>query len=145
MINVFRNSKININFTSSSFGINIKSLLKIFFYKTNYSIKINNIADIIQNIKILFKKNTKQIKGRIFEITGCKGFLISEEVDHLNKFYNLKNEVVTFSNYLDLKSKIYFYLNNKEARDRIINNAYKKTIKYHTYENRFRNIFKKVI
>lgn len=145
MINVFRNSKININFTSSSFGFNIKSFIKIFFFKTKYSIKIYSISDIIQNIRILFKKNTKQIKGRIFEIIGCKGFLISEEVNDLNKFYNLKNEVITFSDYLDLKSKIYFYLNNKEARERIINNAYKKTIKYHTYENRFRNIFKKVI
>ena len=145
MINVFYNSKINLNFTSSSFGKNIKSFIKIFLNKAKEGYKLNNMATIINNIKIFFKKDLNQIKARIFEIAGSKGFLLTENAKNIDKFYNLKNEIIIFKNFLDLEKKIKLYINNDRERRRIINNAYKKTLKYHTYENRFRNIFKKII
>jgi spore maturation protein CgeB len=141
MIDIFQKSKINLNFSSSSTNKNFKNFIKIFLKKSGNTYRFYNLFTIFTNIKNYFKKNTRQIKGRVFEITGLGCFLISENVEYLNKYFSIDKEIVTFDNYNDLKKKINFYLTKEDIRSKVAENAKKRTLAEHTFEKRFSEIF----
>jgi spore maturation protein CgeB len=84
-----------------------------------------------------------QIKGRIFEIPGCGGLLLTEYADNLENYYKLGKEVVCFSGDKDLIEKISHYLAHDEERRKIAEAGYVRTLHEHTYVHRFAEIFKK--
>lgn len=143
MLKIFSQSKINLNFTKAS-GIFWKELASIFLHrKYDRSIEINNPKYLIDSIKTmqasLYKK---QIKGRNFEVPGCGGFLLSEYVGHLEDYYEIDKEIVCFKNIKELIKKIKYYLAHEEEREAIAKAGYERTIKDHTWEKRFNEIFK---
>ena len=109
MINIFNQSKINLNFSASS---------------------IENMPD--------------QIKARNFEVPCCGGFLLTRKVPHLEDFYEIGKEIVCYDNARDMIEKINYYLAHEDQRSKIAESGYKRTIKDHTYENRFRDIFSQI-
>jgi len=145
MIKVFSQSKINLNFTKSS-GIIWKELASIFLHRNyNRSIGINNPKYWIDNLKSLPPSIwSKQIKGRNFEIPSCGGFLLTEYVDHLEDYYEICKEIDCFKNIPELIEKINYYLIHKEERESITRAGYERTIKDHTFEKRFNEIFKTI-
>ena len=144
MINIFSNSKINLNFTSSSNTKNLKSFIKIFIKKEGKLYKFYNLNQIIVNFENFFEENQKQIKGRFFEITGCGGFLLTEYAPYLEKYFEINKEIAIFKNYDDLVDKIKFYLKNDKIRDQVAKNAHNKVLSKHTYHHRYDEIFKKI-
>jgi hypothetical protein len=145
MVDIFFNSKINVNFTSSSNVINFKNIIKIFIKKNGYKFQLNSFSEIILNAKIIFQKKTYQIKGRIFEITGAGGFLLTEKADFLEKYFNIGEEIDTFENYSELKDKIKFYLKNKDLRKEIARKGQDRILRDHTYSQRLNDIFNKIM
>ena len=145
MVNIFFNSKINVNFTSSSNVINFKNIIKIFIKKNGYKFQLNSFNEIISNAKIIFQKKTYQIKGRIFEITGAGGFLLTEKADFLEKYFKIGEEIDTFENYSELKDKIKFYLTNKDLRKEIARKGQDRILRDHTYSQRLNHIFNKIM
>jgi spore maturation protein CgeB len=145
MLDVFKNSSVNLNFTKSSNQKNIKTLAKIFLKKEQSKYKFNTKSQIKDNIKIFLQKNTRQIKGRIFEVTGVGGFLLTENCDYLERYFELDKELITFENIEEAKEKIKFYLKNQKIITLISENARKKVLNEHTYEKRFLDLFKKII
>ena len=145
MVNIFLNSKINLNFTSSSQTINIKSFIKIFLKKSKNFYNFNSLNEIKSNFKNFFKENQKQIKGRFFEITGSGGFLLTEYAPYLDRYFEIEKDIVVFKNYNELVSKIKFYLKNDKMREEIAKNGQLKVLKNHTYHHRFDEIFKKIL
>jgi len=143
MIRIFSQSKINLNFAKNS-GILWKELASLFFSR-NYdrSIKFNNPKYFLSNLKS-FKSSMwqKVIKGRIFEILGCGGFLITDYTDGLEKYYQIDKEVVCYKDIPELINKIKYYLENEKEREAIAAAGYERTIREHTYEKRFNKIFK---
>ena len=109
MIDIFQKSKINLNFSSSSTNKNFKNFIKIFLKKNGNTYRFYDLFTIFTNIKNFFKKNTRQIKGRVFEITGLGCFLISENVEYLNKYFSIDKEIVIFDNYNDLKKDKFLF------------------------------------
>jgi spore maturation protein CgeB len=85
-----------------------------------------------------------QIKGRNFEIPGCAGFLLTGHADNLEDFYIPDREVVCFSDGAELAEKIRSYLQHPEARDAIARAGYERTLREHTYQHRFNEIFERV-
>jgi len=145
MLEVFSQSKINIGLTnSSSFGI-IKSLAGVFL-KKNYDKKIRLASpkNWLDNIKFILAKKRNQFKGRNCEVPGCGSFLLTQDADGLRECYEDGKEVVIFKSAKDLILKIRYYLEREREREVIARAGYERTIKDHTYEKRFNEIFKTI-
>ncbi len=143
MIDVFSTSKINLNLSKSSNYLNIKSIVQIFLSKrSDGEIIFNNPKLWKDNFKSLLGHQREQIKGRNFEIPGCGGFLITGSADNLIDYYKDGEELVIFKDNKDMIEKIKYYLVHENEREKIANAGYERTLKDHTYEKRFNEIFK---
>ena len=143
MYNIFSKSLINLNFSLSSDQISLKKFIKIFFNKNNKGkINLNKFYQIILNTKNFFDKKSYQIKARVFEITGCGGFLLTENAPYLDEYFDIEKELVIFHDKKDLNDKINFFLKNPDKLKFIAKKGQIKTIQHHTYEKRFNEIFK---
>ncbi len=145
MIKIFSQSKINLNFTKSS-GVFWKELGLVFLKrKANRSLGLRNPKEWLDHIKAMPASLwSRQIKGRNFEIPGCRGFCLTEYADNLKDYYELGKEIVCFENVKDLIEKIKYYLSHDREREEIVRAGYERTIRDHTYEKRFQEIFKTI-
>lgn len=84
----------------------------------------------------------QQIKGRNFEVPGCGGFLLTEMAENLDYYYTPGQEVGVFSGLDDLVRAVHHYLREDAQRRRIARAGYERTLAEHTYEKRFRDIFR---
>lgn len=85
-----------------------------------------------------------QIKGRNFEVPGCGGFLLTSKTDDLESYYEHEKEVVCYDGIPDLVDKINYYLAHESERAAIAERGYKRTLRDHTYQRRFEEIFAKI-
>jgi spore maturation protein CgeB len=85
-----------------------------------------------------------QIKGRNFEVPGCGGFLLTDQADNLEEYYVLGKEIVLFEKFDDLADKVLYYLSHETERAAIAEAGYQRTLRDHTYELRFQEIFRKM-
>jgi len=95
------------------------------------------------NLNIPSPQIFTSFQPRVFEIAATKGFQI---IDHSNELYNIfeRNEVVTFSNIQDLKSKINFYKNNEELRFKIVESMYDKIKDEFTWKNQIKLLLQQI-
>jgi len=144
MIEVFSTSKINLNLTKASGRLfNIKEIAKIFLNKrSDGSFRLHSPLRWYDNAKSLWNKRREQIKGRNFEIPGCGGFLLTADADNLRDYYEDGKEIVIFKDEKDLIEKIRYYLLHDSEREAIARRGYERTVREHTYEKRFNEIFK---
>ncbi|OGZ27139.1 MAG: hypothetical protein A2365_00520 [Candidatus Nealsonbacteria bacterium RIFOXYB1_FULL_40_15] len=142
MIKIFSESRINLNLTKSSKDNLIKSSAKIFL--SGRSLKINPPKTWIDNFRSMQAKKREQIKGRTFEIPGCGGFMITGKADNIGEYYKENEEIVLYKNTEDLINKIKYYLKAEKEREEIAEKGYKRTLKEHTYEKRFQDIFRAI-
>ncbi len=144
MFEIFSHSKINLNFTESpytTFKERMKFLVK-FFVKKEFGKFKPNFQSPISNLQSFFGAQRRQIKGRIFEVPACGGFLLTGHADNLSDYYVDGKEIVVFKNVNELIEKTKYYLEHESEREAIAKAGYERTIREHTYEQRFREIFK---
>ncbi len=142
-IEIYSQSLINLNFSKSSNQKNLKSFIKIFLKKnTNKNFQINTTKEILDNTKNFFKNSSNQIKARIFEVIGCKTFLLSENSDYIDEYFEVDKEIVLFSDLKEAEEKIRYYLKNETELNKIAKAGYERVLRDHTYEKRFNQIFK---
>lgn len=91
-----------------------------------------------------FDNKIKQIKARNFEIPMAGGFLITDYIPELKKYYKFNEEIVVFNSVKELIEKIKYYLDNRDELERIRQRGYKRSLRDHTYKKRFLDIFKKI-
>ena len=84
----------------------------------------------------------KQIKGRVFEVPMCGGFLLTDYVDKLENYFDVGKEIVCYEDERDLVNKIKYYLINKKEREKIAMSGYHASLERNTWHSRFRDIFK---
>lgn len=84
----------------------------------------------------------EQIKGRVFEVPGCRGFLLTDAADDLESYYTDGKEIVVYTDRNDLLEKIDYYLGQDDQREAIAQAGYERTLNEHTWQNRFDTIFK---
>ncbi len=99
MLNVFRKSKINLNFTGIQYSRN--------------SVLRQNISDRI-----------REIKGRPFEAASVGGFVLSEYFPGVESFFEIGKEIDVFYDTDDLIEKVKFYLDNDSLRGQIAYNGF---------------------
>ena len=83
-----------------------------------------------------------QLKARTFEVPGCGGFLLTQNVRDLDRYLRLDSEVAAFDTLDELINKARFYLAEPRERDRIARAGYKRVVDEHTYESRFADVLK---
>lgn len=140
MIKIFNQSKINLCFMNLARDPNWKGFLKIFFKKDNNKI-VFDFGNIVSNFKFFLSKQLLQVKARNFEIPGAGGFILTNYSSELSNFFDTGNEIAVFKNKRDLLKKIRYYLANDKEREDIAIRGYRRSIKNHTYEKRFNDIF----
>lgn len=145
MMEIFSFSKVNLNFTESayvSFKQKLKLLAKMFIKKErgHYSFAPN----IISGLKSAAGARRRQIKGRNFDIPACGGFLLTGDADNLSDYYIPDKEIAIFRNFGELSEKCNYYLVHDTERAAIAKAGYERTLREHTYEQRFNEIFKKM-
>lgn len=145
MPKVFSQSKINLNFNMSS-GSVWKKFGSIFLKhrgeRNSRKLMINNPKNWPDNFRSFLGALRPQIHCRTFEVPGCGGFLLTDYADNLSDYYQDGKELVIFDGFRDLVKKIKYYLGKDQEREVIARAGYERTLKEHTYEKRFNEIFK---
>lgn len=136
MINVFNQSRINLNLSNciswdiryfTTLSRPLKSTLRVW----------RQAARALTNSDI---KTVEQVKGRHFEINACGGFQLSYYVEGLERYYDIGEEIALFVSPEDLVEKIRYYLKHKDEREAIALRGYERTLRDHTMEQRLREI-----
>jgi spore maturation protein CgeB len=82
-----------------------------------------------------------QIKGRNFEVPGCGGFLLTERVPQLERYFELGREVAVYDGEEDLVEQVGYWLGHEEERAAVAEAGYRRVLAEHTYDHRFDAIF----
>jgi spore maturation protein CgeB len=82
-----------------------------------------------------------QIKGRTFEVPGCRGFQLTEQVPHLERYFEPGREIAVYDSEQDLIRTIRYWLSHPEERQQVAEAAYRRVMAEHTYDHRFAAIF----
>ena len=85
-----------------------------------------------------------QIKGRNFEVPGCGGLMLTGPALHLEDYYDIGGEVLTFQTSADLIGTLRRLLADEPARAAIARAGYERTVREHTYVHRFNDIFERL-
>lgn len=123
MVDVFASSRINLNLSNSSEVPGLKARLRrlLHFHPP--------------------PPRPPQIKGRNFEVPGCGGFLLTERVPHLERYFELGVEVAVYDGVDDLIEQVGYWLKHSDQRQLIADAGYRRVISEHTYDHRFTAIF----
>jgi spore maturation protein CgeB len=131
MVRVINQSKINLNLSNSK------------------SWDVRYLLSLISSPRGLYSwlrspKNVEQMKARPFEINGCGGFQLSHYADGLERFYQIRQEIVVYLDVDDLISKVKYYLAHDDEREGIADKGYQRTLAEHTYNQRFQSILARI-
>lgn len=85
-----------------------------------------------------------QIKARVFEVTACGGFLLTEPAAYLETYLRPGREIETFSTADELVDKIQYYLDHEDERAVIARRGMERTRGEHTYRHRIQKIFEQL-
>lgn len=86
----------------------------------------------------------KQVKGRVFEIIASKSLLLEESGSGASNFFTPNVDYIEFENIQDLVDKIGFYSDNKEEREKIVANGYKRFIENYTAHHFWDKVMEKI-
>ena len=94
--------------------------------------------------RIRSPKTGEQLKARHFEINGSRGFQLSYYVEGLERHYEIGTEIGVYLDPDDLVQKVKLYLADEALREAIAEAGYARTMKDHTFENRFGHVFSRM-
>lgn len=143
MIEVFSRTRVNLNLSNASRALGPKHLAGL-IVKRRGLLLVPRFGEIRRNLQEYGAKGRDQIKGRNFEIPGCKTFMLTNQIVGLDEYFVPGREMVTFTDTEDLISKIQMYLADPSEAETIAKAAYERTLADHTYEKRFTNLFREM-
>jgi spore maturation protein CgeB len=85
-------------------------------------------------------KETDGVNCRLFEATGCGGFVLTENRPTIKDFFTPGKEVAVFNSREELLDQVRYYLAHPEEREKIAGRGYERTHRDHTYEARLRKL-----
>lgn len=91
------------------------------------------------------KYGTPAFKWRIFEISSCRAFSLTDYFGEYLKLFKNNKEIVMFRDERDLLKKINYYLEHEKEREKIAANIYKRTIKNYDVSDDFKKIFEQIM
>jgi len=127
----------------SVFGTNWSGLISDKYIKDN-NISNKQLYNHYGNANIVLNDHWEDmrekgfISNRIFDVLASKGFIITDEVSGIEKYFG--DSVVTYKDKNDLQEKIELYINNENLRKEKIEEGYNIVVKNHTFEARVNQI-----
>ncbi|MEW6162048.1 MAG: glycosyltransferase [Nitrospirota bacterium] len=118
-----------------------KNVVRDGFFSPEEMVNIFNQSKIILNIHTWLGKWDYGINPRIFEANGCGAFQVSDYKEEIPELYEPEREIVLYKNTGELREKISFFLTHDKERIDIAEKGLLKTLRYHTYEQRLREMF----
>jgi len=88
------------------------------------------------NLNITAKSIRSGLSLRIFDVLGCGGFLITNYQAELTDFFNVGEDIETYSSMDELYDKTAYYLTHDSQRESIAKNGYEKVKNFHSYDLR---------
>jgi spore maturation protein CgeB len=82
-----------------------------------------------------------QIKGRNFEVPGCGGFLLTERVPYLDRYFEPGREIGVYEGTDELVEQVAYWLSHDDERAAVTEAGYQRVLREHTYDHRFEAIF----
>jgi spore maturation protein CgeB len=160
MIRIFNQSRINLNFSNASATENEHR-------KGALEGRLSRVGKVLDRVAFggLIKKGgralldgyvrmtargrdqgeyVQQIKARNFEVPGCGGFLLTGNAEDLDLYYKIGKEIVCFDDTRHLVETIKHYLSHEEERAAVAQAGYERTLRDHTYTQRFAEIFARI-
>lgn len=105
--------------------------------KKNIFVIGDDMVRTINSYKIHFNRNiADDINFRTFETLGCRTFLLTNHTPGLETLFNIGENIITYSDKVDLIDKVKYYLEHDEERDEITRKGYEHVKNNHTYDNR---------
>ena len=92
------------------------------------------------NLNITSKTIRSGLPLRIFDIIGSGGFLLTNYQTEIPEYFEIGKDLDVFSSEEELLSKVEYYLTHEEERKEIASNGYNKVRKFHTYEDRIKDM-----
>ncbi|MFH1306944.1 MAG: glycosyltransferase [Candidatus Micrarchaeota archaeon] len=109
------------------------------------------MVDVFANAKIMISPADssilfapRQMKSRFFEVAACGGFQLAGHVEELGDYFEEGKEIVMYKDLEDLAKKAEYYIENEGERKRIADAGKKRCLKEHTYQKRFKEIFREI-
>ncbi|MFK7788653.1 MAG: glycosyltransferase [Phycisphaeraceae bacterium] len=152
MIRVFSQSRINLNFADASSSSRTK-LEAIAASHTVSSLRTKpalwRLWSGAQRLAAWDKQRAatpdiappRQIKGRVFEVPACGGFLLTQPAEDLDTYLKPGQDCATFETIDELVDQVRYYLKHEDDRRDIASRGYQRTLGEHTYAARFEAIF----
>jgi len=84
------------------------------------------------------------IKSRVFDMGASGTLMLCEHSPNLERYYVPGRECVTFENLADCAEKALWYLAHESERFRIARNYRERTLREHTWQQRFRDLFEQI-
>lgn len=145
MTEIFNRSKINLHLDAPPPLWSIKSFARFFVKRTEQGLT-PDFNNFFNNIKTLSnRRRYPKLHARPFEVLACEGFLITSDAAGLKESYQDGKEIVIYRSAADLYEKIKYYLNHGAERERIAKAGYERTIRDHTWQKRFTEIFSHIL
>jgi spore maturation protein CgeB len=85
-----------------------------------------------------------QIRLRDFEVPMSGGFYMVEYMKELEEFFDIGKEIICYKNKEDMVEKIKYFLKNDSEREKIRIAGRKRCLRDHTWQKRFKNVFKQI-
>jgi spore maturation protein CgeB len=104
-------------------------------------IEIFSRSKINLNLSNASRGEAEQVKGRDFEVPGCRGFLLTKVSADIAACYDVGREIACYDGADDLAEKIRYYLARDDEREAIAAAGYRRTMLEHTYARRFGALF----
>ncbi len=97
------------------------------FNKTRVNLNFSGVAKKTRlTRKYKIHRRMKQIKGRVFEIAICGGFVLSEYAPGMENVFEIGKEIEIFNNKEELLEKVKYYLKHEEERESIARRGYER-------------------
>jgi spore maturation protein CgeB len=145
MIRIFNQSRINLNLSNASVPASIVARATALLLRGLVAAPLNNRLRRRLAMPLLnWRTHPEQIKGRNFEVPGCGGFMLTGEVEGLAEYYTPNTEVASYSTVADLVRRVRCYLVEDDLRSAVAKAGYDRTLREHTYEQRFARIFEQI-
>lgn len=96
------------------------------------------------NLNITMRSIQTGLSQRIWDILGCRGFLLSNYQSEIPEYFTIGKDLDCYETLSELKEKIAFYLTHEEKRKEISLHGYQTTVSHHTYIHRVYQILKTI-
>ncbi len=138
MMDIIGRSKMMLNLNDRPSRFDPWVLGRLFFMKSRNRIVPDR--HIVRNAQAWWHFAESHIHARIFELAACGACVVSGYTAGVEQYYEPDREMAFFRTHAELVEKVRYYLERPEERERMARAAYERTLREHTYEERFRAI-----